>query len=710
MASDQNDGKPHEVEPIDTKEIDWMNLGEISVRDEGESNVLIVAPHGYPGDDDNTEILAALLAEELDCFAVVNNRKYNRQAPSGSYRFTEDLNDVDQAPICPDFWDPLVDRLRHIVRHYPKFPLVLFLHGMSDANADEYVGKNFDFAIGVGCVGKHDPLTASASRKLLYSLKKLLSESIGKAQHGVERYAARNRVPTILTYQINERGVEAVQLEIRYTGYRDTRDNLEKLAKALAKVIKHDKMKPFVTAEPREEPLPADIFDDSSDTGSSTGTPEGSQKRSSRKPGESIPEPCDPSLITIDQEFQKLVHDLDPAELNQLEENLKQDGCLEPLVVWEHGKKLILLDGHHRFGICTKNGIPFSIVKLDLNNRHEAILWIVDKQVGRRNLVPFSKIELLQPYESVVRQEARDKQKEGHKRRGRTANQKEPDRVHTHEIMARKAGVSPRTYQKAADIIELAPEEIKEQLRKSELSIDAAHKLINKSKPKKEEKKPPNVDVTSAGAEGKSGAEGESDFPSPSDVIVINNAWGESAKGIGTLADLPIDKAAKENCVLWLWTPVAQMRRVFEVLDKWGFTFQTLFTWVKPEPVPGEFLDDLTEYCIVASKGSPKINRDREFRTALTATAKTGTREPLGFFTMVEQRCVGKTRLEVFAESSREGWAAWPPLEKPEYAEDGNEPEEKKLQGKGKRGKVQDTANGKAEDSRKEEKGFNIGR
>lgn len=324
MVSDQNGGKTHEVKPIDSREIGWMNLGEISVRDEGESNVLIVAPHGYPGDDDNTEILAALLAEELDCFAVVNNRKYNRQAPSGSYRFTEDLNDVDQAPKCLDFWDPLVDRLRHIVRHYPKFPLVLFLHGMSDANADEYVGKNFDFAIGVGCVGDHDPETATASKGLVRSLRQLLSDTIGKAKDGVERYAATNRVPTILRRQVANRDVEAVQLEIRFTGYRDTRDNLEELANALAKVIKHDKMKPFVTSEPRKEPLPADIFDESSDVGSSTGTPQGSQQRGSTKPSLLVREPGDPSKMTIDPEFQKLLHDLTRAELDQLEESLNR--------------------------------------------------------------------------------------------------------------------------------------------------------------------------------------------------------------------------------------------------------------------------------------------------------------------------------------------------------------------------------------------------
>ncbi len=109
-----------EVKPIDQTEIDWMVLNEIAVKDEGTCNVLVVAQHGFPGDDDNVEILAALLAEKLECYAVVNNRKYNRKAAQGTYPYTADLNIPAQARQCSDFWVPLTDRMKHIIRTYPK--------------------------------------------------------------------------------------------------------------------------------------------------------------------------------------------------------------------------------------------------------------------------------------------------------------------------------------------------------------------------------------------------------------------------------------------------------------------------------------------------------------------------------------------------------------------------------------------------------------
>lgn len=58
---------------------DWMIPETISVRKDSSCNVLVIVPYGYPGEDDNVELLGGLLAEELDCYAVINNRLYHRK-------------------------------------------------------------------------------------------------------------------------------------------------------------------------------------------------------------------------------------------------------------------------------------------------------------------------------------------------------------------------------------------------------------------------------------------------------------------------------------------------------------------------------------------------------------------------------------------------------------------------------------------------------
>ena len=92
------------------------------------------------------------------------------------------------------------------------------------------------------------------------------------------------------------------------------------------------------------------------------------------------------SELQVDSEFKNLIPPLSVEEKTQLEANLKEFGCIDPLVVWKG--KSIILDGHNRYEICTKNQIPYKIVEIDMASRDDAICWIVNNQLGRRNTTP----------------------------------------------------------------------------------------------------------------------------------------------------------------------------------------------------------------------------------------------------------------------------------------------------------------------------------
>ena len=49
----------------------------------------------------------------------------------------------------------------------------------------------------------------------------------------------------------------------------------------------------------------------------------------------------------------------------------------------------MIIDGHNRYEICTRNNIHFETKQLELSTREEAINWIIDHQLGRRNLAPW---------------------------------------------------------------------------------------------------------------------------------------------------------------------------------------------------------------------------------------------------------------------------------------------------------------------------------
>lgn len=86
--------------------------------------------------------------------------------------------------------------------------------------------------------------------------------------------------------------------------------------------------------------------------------------------------------IQIDPEFQKLVPPLTAEEFKQLEKNILQDGCRDPISVWNN----LILDGHNRFEICRKHGLSYQTRTIVLHDRDEAIAWICSNQMGRRNL------------------------------------------------------------------------------------------------------------------------------------------------------------------------------------------------------------------------------------------------------------------------------------------------------------------------------------
>jgi len=91
--------------------------------------------------------------------------------------------------------------------------------------------------------------------------------------------------------------------------------------------------------------------------------------------------------IIVDAEFAALIPPLSAEERQQLKENIAEHGgARDPLVVWASKGTLTLLDGHNRYEICTRLGLPFDIHELRFKSRDEAEDWIDRNQLGRRNL------------------------------------------------------------------------------------------------------------------------------------------------------------------------------------------------------------------------------------------------------------------------------------------------------------------------------------
>ena len=105
--------------------------------------------------------------------------------------------------------------------------------------------------------------------------------------------------------------------------------------------------------------------------------------------------------IVIIDELRDLIPALGTDEYAQLEAHILKNGCRDALSIWETTQRkiaknfedrdeptYILIDGHNRFDICKKNNVPFNIQLLAFSDLQEVKDYMIDLQLGRRNLRP----------------------------------------------------------------------------------------------------------------------------------------------------------------------------------------------------------------------------------------------------------------------------------------------------------------------------------
>ncbi|MCF5965089.1 plasmid replication/partition related protein [Xanthomonas perforans] len=93
-------------------------------------------------------------------------------------------------------------------------------------------------------------------------------------------------------------------------------------------------------------------------------------------------------IIVVKEELKAYIDPLTPDEHEALERSLLAEGCRDALVLWGD----VLVDGHNRYGICQKHGLPFQTVQ---NPRFQSMqdvhLWMIEQHLGRRSVSDFQR-------------------------------------------------------------------------------------------------------------------------------------------------------------------------------------------------------------------------------------------------------------------------------------------------------------------------------
>lgn len=192
-------------------------------------------------------------------------------------------------------------------------------------------------------------------------------------------------------------------------------------------------------------------------------------------------------------EYAKLFPPMSEEEFEELVEDIRQNGQLEPIVVYEDK----ILDGRNRYNACMKLGIKPKMKDYD-GERLSALDFVISKNIKRRHLTASQKALLALEIKPLLEKEARKRQatkSRGMLQKNEVLPQKIVEGVNTNETNKQRniqiekgeaneqvgkiIGVNKEYIRKAEKVKKEAPELI-EKIMTGEMNLSEASKEIRK--------------------------------------------------------------------------------------------------------------------------------------------------------------------------------------------------------------------------------------
>ena len=415
--------------------------------------------------------------------------------------------------------------------------------------------------------------------------------------------------------------------------------------------------------------------------------------------------------IQINPEFKKLIPPLSPDEFAQLEANILAEGVREPIVVWkkfidtppkkhkcygdssecdisigdgiwdcdycghgvgEYEYQYIIADGHNRYEIATKHGLSFRHEVRDFDSESDVIIWMINNQFGRRNLTDFVKLELAQVKRLILKKQGEDKKREIASLYGR-GNTKEKvlstidktfieDTPHdTRKEIAADLGWSTGKVAMGQKVLEKAPEEIKQQVRAGEISINQAYKEVKKTEIEqrraeiREELVKHELDtgekkyrIIYADPPWKYGNAMPEYVTEPQDYYLLMST--------PDICAMPVKDIVEKNAVLFLWSTSPHLPEALEVTKAWGFEYKTTFIWDKVKHNMGHYNSVRHELLLVCVRGACTPDVKKLFDSVASIERTEHSKKPEYFREIIDTIYTHGNRIELFARQAPDGW------------------------------------------------------
>lgn len=262
--------------------------------------------------------------------------------------------------------------------------------------------------------------------------------------------------------------------------------------------------------------------------------------------------------LGIHPQLRDLLPPLTESEHEKLEKSLLKKGCYDPIKTWRG----YILDGHNRYGLCLKHNIPFQVQDCTnapgLETTQDALLWIIENQEARRNLLPYQMYALDGEKQKIrvgvgrsgVRNDRETPEAKGlvvdltkdDEERG-TSSPIGDETLQPHHQIAKNMGMGHNTYTKCKYVDKHGTEEQKKSLIQGKTSLDSIYKKISEEK---------RIEAT--------------EFPKDK----FNLLYIESDYIGNELSQLPIKSCLNHSAGIAIVTSSKSIKRALDILKTWN--------------------------------------------------------------------------------------------------------------------------------------------
>lgn len=360
--------------------------------------------------------------------------------------------------------------------------------------------------------------------------------------------------------------------------------------------------------------------------------------------------------ITINPEFEKLIPNLSITELSLLETNLEEEGCRQPLVIWNG----ILVDGHNRYRLCKEKGISFQVIEKHFSSEDDAKLWMITNQLARRNLINVARLRLEDARQEILSKKAKENSLSNLKQFQAVDNQESTDSAlvrcrDNEEIgkvskeIAKRTGIGSRTVEKYNHLAKYAEGEILDQM--CEGAFDEEGKKMTIAREYNKLKKKQRLEELR-----------HKGFPLSKYRVIY--ADGKSMS-LDEMKRYPVNELAKESSILFFWTFVPHLKDSMDLLKYWGFEYARTLLWDFVRPYEFGCTELTHEFLLVAHKGdwtgvvpenSQKLpslfQKDRGDKDPYEA-------RPQEYKEMIHKLYPSDIKVDLFSRETSEGWEVY---------------------------------------------------